>query len=492
MKMKVFSLVTGLTLVMASFGMVTPVAAAAYGTAFSSGIAYQNVGTGTAHITLDFYPAESGTPISVSRPDLAQYGSTMLFVGDLSGISSGFQGSAVMSSDQPLVSTLVQIAPDASPVKVKPMSSGFSAGAASIRIPTVLKATFSENTILAIQNVDSVGADLTVNFIPAPGSGGGTFTDPIDNLPAGASVYYDMGGTTPVTDVSWNGSVTVTAVQTGTSTAGSIVGTAMELFTSTASPSVQNNGFTFESAMASGNTLYAPSAFCNYANAVPHIGTISSAYAIQNVDAVANATVTVTFRWNDGTTDVYPLPSVIAPGAKASVNGCAPNPSMNAKIGSATITSTGAQVVAVTKVYNGGYSTGALAFLSGSARSALPYVRFTSAHWTDGQRQRVYIAIQNVDTGDIPAGQVHVSFYNADGSLLCTVNNPSLIAQYGKWSTNALDCGSGGAEFGYTPTLGGSVIVTTDSGHLVAVLGRATSYLTSTNTPTEDYSGVSY
>ena len=124
MKTKLMSIIVILLLVTALAGYQTPVQAAAYGSAFVTSITYQNVGNGAATVSLSFYQQASGTPIVITRPSLPAGAGTSLYVGGVSEIASGFLGSAVMSSDQPLVATLVQIV--SGTVKNRPLTSGFS------------------------------------------------------------------------------------------------------------------------------------------------------------------------------------------------------------------------------------------------------------------------------------------------------------------------------------------------------------------------------
>jgi hypothetical protein len=466
MKFKLFALAIVFVLVFSLVGYAQPVKAIAYGTAFTTSITYQNVGTGEATIHFDFYAGGSGTAIPIDRPNLAVNAASSIYIGGI-GLDPGFQGSAVLSSNQPIAAALVQVPAAASTVKNRPLSTGFSAGAASVLVPTVLKATFSTNSIFVIQNVDTVGADLTVTFIPISGA---PVIDNVTNLPSGSAKYYDMGTFAPVGST-FNGSVRVVSVKTGTSTAGAVVATSLELATNS------DNTYAFEGAMDSALTLYMPSALCSWGPS----SNVHSSYAVQNVDTVADASVTVTYA--GGGTDG---PYVITPGQKRSFAGCAVN--TTGYIGSATITATGANVVAVGKIFGGGYSTAYNGFTTGYEKVALPYVRYTNTGWATGTRQRVFIAVQNVGSGEIPINGITVSFYNLSGTLVGTTTNPAAIAVGGKWSTSA--AGLDGNEFGYVGGTGGAAIVQGPVSSKLAVIARAQTYLTSTTSANEDYSAI--
>lgn len=470
MKSRVASSIVVLTIIFSLLGMVSPAQAAAYGTSFVTSVTYMNVGSGEASISFVFYAAGSSTAIPISRPALAQFAASSLYVGSVSEISTGFQGSAILESNQPLAATLVQLPPGGSTVKNRPLSNGFTTGASVVTIPTVLKNTYSTNSIFSVQNVDSVGADLTVEFIPVSGT---TITDTVTNLPPGAAKYYDMGTSPVISAGSFNGSVRITAKDTGTTNSGSVVASSLELATNS------NNAYAFEGAVASGTTVYMPSAFCKFGTG----GAINSAYAVQNASNVDTASVTVAYAGggSDG-------PHDIAPGAKLSFPGCGISGSVNSTgyIGSATITASGASVVAIGKVGGNGLSTAFSGVIQGSEKVAMPYVRWTTTHWTDGTRQQVNIAIQNVGPA-ISAGQISVKFYDATGALVGTITNPSPIATGAKWSTNASSINS---EFGYVGTTGGGAIIQGPAGSQLAVIARAATYLTSTTSAGEDYNGI--
>ena len=436
---------------------ISPVQAAAYGTKFVTSITYVNVGTDDAIITLTLYDS-AGVGIDVPLEPLAPNAAASLYVGNITQIASGFQGSASMSSSQPLATTLVQVPQSPSTVKNRPLSNAFTQGSNIVKIPTVLKNVFNTNTIFTVQNVDTVTANVEVKFVPVSGS---PVTANISLAP-GAAKYYDLGGTSPVTASTFNGSVVLTA------STGSLVATSLELST------LNDNTYAFEGVAAGGSKIYMPSAFCNWGAG----GAINSAYAVQNVSSSADASVTI--QYTSGMSDG---PFTIGPGAKRSFLGCAVNPTNF--IGAATVTSTGAEVVAMGKITGNGLSTAYVGFAEGNTKVAVPYVRWTQSHWTDGTRQRVNIAIQNVGASSIGAGTLSVKFYDKNGALSGTITNPSSIAVGGKWSTNA---SSVNAEFGYIGGFGGGAII--ESPQAIAVIARVETYLTATTTAGEDYNGI--
>jgi hypothetical protein len=254
-----------------------------------------------------------------------------------------------------------------------------------------------------------------------------------------------------------------------------VIATSMEANTS------NNDVYAFEGAAVSANKVYMPSAFCNFGS-----GKQNSAYAVQNVSTSATASVTV--NYSSGNSDG---PFDILPGQKKSFPGCGTTGTVNPAgfIGSATIVSEGAEIVAIAKIGGGGLSTAFLGFTAGASKVALPYVRWTESQWYSGQRQRVNIAIQNVGTADLAIGDVQIKYIDKDGNQVGnTVTNTVVLKPGDKFSTNAKDAGSAAYEFGYSGTsIGGGAIVQGPTNSALAVIARVSTYQAS-GAVGEDYS----
>ncbi|WP_420645554.1 hypothetical protein [Candidatus Leptofilum sp.] len=451
-------------------------AGSAYNAAFTTSITYQNVGSGDATIVFSFYPENDGTAIPINAT-LPQGAGASLYVGGLSQISSGFNGSVVMSSDQPVVATMVQISSD-SDVKVRPLSNGFSGGSDKVLLATVLKNQNNTTSRFSIQNAHSTAVDITVEIFNADNPSATPITITHDNLPVGASKTFDMGQLSAVTASSFNGSATVTAVEAGTSTPANIVGTVLELKVNSGLAS------SFEGVASGSTTLYMPSALCQFGS-----GGASTAYAIQNTSDSTAANVTVTY--SNGATDT----ATIQPGAKNSFITC--DVTSAGYLGSSTIVSNNSvEIIGVAKVFGGGRSAAFLGAGEGASTLAMPYVRFTQSQWAVGGRQRAYIAIQNVGS-NLASGELVASYLNKDGEVVAT-HTFGAIANGVKVNTNASDSAlvlaSGHTqdeldEFGYVGGFGGSILVEGPPGsELVATVRILT--VTSTGTAAEDYNGI--
>jgi len=439
----------------------------AFTTSFTTSITYQNVGDQDANISLIFYGADGAQSAEVNRGVLKANAGTSLFVGSLSEVSAGFQGSAILSSNQPVVATLVQV-PTSTTVRNRPLSNGFTAEQGDNRylLATVLKNKFDTSSIFSVQNVGQSPTNVTVRLFNAENASEPAIVLTRDNLPAGAAQYFNMQTDPAIAAAVYNGSAIIEATNSD-STEGRIVTSAMELGTGGGN---RNSASAFEGVTQGGNTFYMPSALCRFSVSGQDTNT---AYAIQNTSTDTPAVVTVTYRSPTDPAYSRQQTKTIPGGAKASFVGCDANdPGFN---GSATITSTAAQVIAIGKVYGGGFSTAFLGSSGGADRLALPYVRYTRDQYTGGARQRAFISIQNV--GPDPVSGVVVRYVNKDGVEVGRHTFSAPIASGAKVNSNPYHADVTNreslAEFGYygDGSFGGGAIVEgPDGSQLVAVV----------------------
>jgi hypothetical protein len=471
MKTKLGALVLALVLMLA---MIPAVGAQgpAYQTAFTTSITYQNVSNANSSIQIDFYAENSGTVIPITQPDLAGGAGASIFVGSINTINPSFRGSAVLSSSQRIVATLVQVPQGNAAVKNRPLSNGFEGddGSTTFLVPTTLKERFATNTVFSIQNVDTGPVNLTVTFYNADAGGAEAHVETHNNLPAGAAKYYDLGliGALPS---NFNGSAVVEAT-------GSVVASAMELSTNGAGASA------FEGVPSGATTVYMATALCQTFGG-------TSSYAVQNTSNSATANVTVTYKPGD-----FTATAAIGPGAKASFVACQASGVTPGFTGSAVITSD-QPIVAIGKVFPDGpaprpYSTAFAGETAGADTIALPYVRYTAdATYNNGSRQRVFLAIQNV--GPSTVNGVTVSYRNSSGVQLCSQTIASIEAG-AKANSNPFttDNPAACAEFGYNAdgTFGGAAIITGPDGSELVAIARVQSINTSGQAVAEDYNGT--
>lgn len=463
MKRIKFTLLLALVIVLA-VAVGSASAQNAYSASLSSSITYQNVGDGTANIVFSFYAEDNATPINISRTLAAGAGSS-LFVGNLTEISSGFSGSAVASSDQPIVATMVQIFDSASGVKNRPLSNGFDGGSNQVLLATVLKNRFSTTTVFSVQNTGAASTSVNVQLFNADNPSAAPITLTEADLPAGAAKYFDLGTVASVPD-NFNGSAVITA-----GAGGELVATALELSTNGTAASA------FEGVAAGSSTVYMATALCNAFGA-------TSAYAVQNT---GDSAATVNVQYASG-----PIKSsTIQPGAKQSFNACTDGNSAGYS-GSAKIEAAGGEIVAIGKVFGSGNSTAFVGATAGAAKLALPYVRYTTTQWDNGARQRAFIAVQNIG-GDLAAGQVTIQYLNLNGQVVGTHTLGALTSgakansnpKHASVVGNAADLD----EFGYVGGFGGSAIITGPAGSQLVAVVRIQSR-DGNSVVGEDYSGI--
>jgi hypothetical protein len=407
----------GALMMLATSGLAS--AQVAYGTSFATSITYQNVGTAQATVQFQFYNENTATPVTVQRTIAANAGSS-LFVGGLSGseaLPAAFKGSAVMSADQPVVATLVQIAqPLSSPVKNRPLSNGFSSATSNVRLATVLKNKFHYNSIFSIQNAETNSAiDITVSLFNADNVGAQPITIQQSNIPIGAAKYFDMFTLPELNAVAeFNGSATVQAFRTGTSTPANIVGSSMEQ---------QNDGlgtYAFEGVSSGSTEIYVATALCDVFAFLAR-----TSYAVQNVHDTVDANVTVSYVGINNTTKDPVTGSetrTIAPGTKFSFLACNAVPADFT--GAAKITSN-VEIVAIAKAFGTGFSTAWLGESQGSAKLALPYVRYSGdPEFASSKYQRAFLAVQNV--GDTTVSGAVIEYRDKNGTLLGTHALPDI------------------------------------------------------------------
>ena len=436
---------------------------------------YQNVGTATANITFSFYPEGNGTPINFTAATLPAGAGTSLYIGNVSGIAAGFRGNAVVSSDQPLVATVVQFSNDAG-FKMRLLSNGFqsSDAASQYLIASTLLNKFNRTTVFSIQNTESFDIKAVVRFYDADNAGAlaSTITH---TIPANSSKYIDMAlpantGLSAGTTV-FNGSAIVSGVSAVDSvTPAKVVAAASEFYTN--QPVAAN--FEGIPLSAASNLVYMATGLCQ-------TNGLDTFYAVQNASLASSATVTVTYRNTDGTVKTTDGPYTIGAGGKKSITTCAPSSavSMAGFSGSAVVQSTGAPIAVIGKAQysqvagTAGTLNVFTAFLgqpAGTSKQALPFVRWAkdsdfNAASNVGGKQRTFIAIQNLESTSI---KVTVTFKDKNGVTVAANaggSNPQTItiAGYAKGQTNAntaLVLGATG-QFGYyvDGTFGGGAVI---------------------------------
>lgn len=465
-----------IVLVVAVAGVVPAYAQSAKNASWVVSVTYQNVGEGPATINVDFYGEGSATPISfnplqgIGSGTLPAGAGASFYIGNVSGIPSGWRGNAVISADQPLVATVVQFSNDPG-FKMRLLSNGFQSSDASEQylIATVLLNKFSRTTVFSIQNVQNEAIRATVRFYDADNNGNlaSTITH---TIPANSSKYIDMSNSSdtglPASTTVFNGSAIVTAVLDSDGvTSAKVVAAASEYYTNR--PVAANfEGLPLNRAAT---TIYLATALCQ------RFG-LDTYYAVQNASLTDTAFIEVTYRDTNGNTVATDGRYQIGPGQKKSIVTCTPSDGTDMAdfTGSAVIRSynaatgsdPGAPIVAIGKAQTSALAptpitadafTAFMAELSGVSRIACPFIRWASDSNfipSNPGKQRTYIAIQNLEGTTI---KVNVTYKDRNGNTVGSTQTLTIPA-YSKGNSDPSSAGAvaaGGAagmnpgEFGY-------------------------------------------
>jgi len=253
---------------MASVLALPAVALAQSGGPYTSGFQLQNLDPGTATVSINYY-SPSGSVAATVNDTINGSSSKTYF--PLSGVSAGFSGSAVVSSDKPLAAIVNVLTSD---FLGGASYSGASAGAATVSLPLVMKNNFGISTWYNVQNAGSSNANVTVTY------SGSACTDTKTGLAPGAAVTFDQASNTGAgacLPAGYVGSATVTNSGTGQP----LVAAVMQIKTG-AKSLLAYNGFTGSDAS---NTPVMPLVSTNFFHSLTGI-------QIQNTGASAtNVTV---------------------------------------------------------------------------------------------------------------------------------------------------------------------------------------------------------
>ena len=175
------ALISIMSLVLAVPVVALPaVVSAQAGGPYTSGFEVQNLDPGTATIAITYY-AQSGSVAATVNDTIAGSSSKTYF--PLTAVSSGFSGSAVVSSDKPVAAIVNVFTSD---LLGGGSYNGATAGAATVSLPLIMKGNFGFSTWYNVQNAGSAPANVSVAYA------GTACTDTKTGLAVGAAVTFDQ------------------------------------------------------------------------------------------------------------------------------------------------------------------------------------------------------------------------------------------------------------------------------------------------------------
>jgi hypothetical protein len=271
------------------------------GSGWWTGTQIQNIGTSAATIVSTAYDATNPANTYTAMAGPLAAGSSVTFLpADFTNMPNGFQGSAVVSSDQPikaivnLTNRLVQ-----SGATTYGIAGGLAGGqyqgvdgasaATTIRFPIAKKAFGPKTTTFFVQNAGAAADDVQLSFV----CGATTYTGNTASIQPGQMVVVSMDMTTPVIPDGQLCSGTVSSGQP-------IAGVATEHYTteSVATLVQATRGFT---SADYGTTIYAPLFKNNFplTGGVPTVRSRTAGAQVQNVSGGA-INITGTFVGSGG------------------------------------------------------------------------------------------------------------------------------------------------------------------------------------------------
>jgi hypothetical protein len=323
------AVVAGLMLVLA-FAAV-PSAGAQQGITWTTGIQVQNLAGSAAAITITFYDSTSGNAAGTTSDTVAASGSKTYF--PIQGVSAGFNGSAVISSDQP-VSAIMNLLGNGGAYAGS--ANGIAAGAQNVGLPLIMRGNSGFDTWFNVQNAGTADASITINY--KPGSSGTAFSQTATIKP-GAAKSFDQSTLTQL-GTKFVGSASITSNQP-------VVAVVNQVGKATSKTLLTYGGFGAGSA-----EIILPLVMANNSGFFTGIG-------LQNI-GTTSANVTIDYGPNTGGTFNPANDTVtLAAGGSAAFIQSAGQWGANRYVGSARITAAGGQLVAVLNQLRGtGVSVG--------------------------------------------------------------------------------------------------------------------------------------
>jgi len=334
---------TAVTLVVVLIATLAPAMASAQFTTVTS-FQVQNLSSETANVQLTFYDANGDVVTAATLADTISALSNKLYTqGNNTNLPTGFSGSVVVSSDQPIAAIGVQDSTSGS-MHYQGTYGGFSSDAASDKfyLPTIMKAFYGYTTQVSVQNAGSSNVDVTVTYSP------GSYTDTKTGLKPGQVHRFDNTNTASM-PTNYIGAATIT-----TSSGGKVVAVVNQINAA----SYQEQTYEGFSDVNAGSPLYTPVLMRSFYG-------FNTSVQVQNV---GTASSNVTIFYSNGYSNTQTLAGgagyLFTQGNEANLP--------SGWIGSARITSTASDIVAVVNQQN--TTTGKAASYNAFATTATHYV----------------------------------------------------------------------------------------------------------------------
>jgi hypothetical protein len=117
--------------------------------------------TANASVTVQYIPGSSGTAYTAPAVTIAPGAAATFNQRDLAALGTKFVGSAIVTSDQPVVATVMQVGET---FKNMMGYNGFIAGSTTVNMPLIMANNNGFYTGFQVQNVGTASTDITVDY----------------------------------------------------------------------------------------------------------------------------------------------------------------------------------------------------------------------------------------------------------------------------------------------------------------------------------------
>jgi len=191
-------------LALALLASVLVPAAAAQGITWTTGFQVQCLASTAATTTITYYN-QDGTVAASATDSVPAMGSKTYF--PLSAVSDGFNGSVVISSDQPVVAIANTLG---NYPQYGASTEGFTSGASSMSLPLIMRGNSGYYTWFNVQNVGTTAASVSVEYVA--GSDGSDYSAAAVSIQPSAAHTFDQRDMTQL-GTKFIGSAVVTSDQ---------------------------------------------------------------------------------------------------------------------------------------------------------------------------------------------------------------------------------------------------------------------------------------
>jgi hypothetical protein len=192
----------------------------------------QNAGSADASVTVQYVPGSSGSAYTAPAVTVKPGAAATFSQRDLAALGTKFVGSAVVSSNQPIVATVMQVGESTS--KVLMGYNGFTAGSTTASMPLIMANNAGYFTGYQVQNVGTASATVTIKYGKNIAGSFAPTDDTVTLAPNASATFIQAGGKWGTNKFVGSATITsaqpVVAIVNQVKATGTAVGTAYDAF----------------------------------------------------------------------------------------------------------------------------------------------------------------------------------------------------------------------------------------------------------------------